>query len=608
MKNTPNYRFPFSAIVGHDDVRLALILNAVAPMIGGVVIRGEKGTAKTTMVRSFAGVLGEAPFVNVPLGATEDRVVGSIDVASVLQSGHIHYRPGLLAQAHGGILYVDEINLLADHLVDSLLDASATGAVTIERDGVSHSAPSRFVLVGTMNPEEGDIRPQLLDRFGLSVAIQASTDPDIRAQIIKRSVDFDSDPEAFLGAWSAADAEISASIAAAAQRLESVRIFDSMLSSIAEFCVAVGVEGMRADLVITRTARAHAAWCGREEVTIEDVEVAARLALPHRRNNDVEPPLDDAPSATTDDSTEESEETLPENTEENNDHTPEAPEKQEPGEAASPHGSGKQSTAPQGDPFTTRLLTLDSLGVESSTPGRRSAAYSRQGANIRAVTGGHGLSLIGTIQAAAERGARIVDAMIDLRPSDIRGSLRRGKEANLIIFVVDTSGSMAAAQRVSSVTGAITSMLTDAYQRRDKVAVITASGSRAHVVLPPTNSIELAHRRMKDIQVGGRTPLAQGLMEAADLLRREHLKEPGRRALLIVLTDGQDTSPAGLHGVSLAAHRITSLGLSGNIVIDCERRGRIRLGLAAHLAESLNGSCIQLDDMNSDNLVGAITA
>ena len=181
MNTTPVPGYPFSAVVGQDQLRLALILTAIAPRIGGVVVRGEKGTAKTTTVRAFSALLGDAPLVNLPIGATEDRVVGSLNVEKILTTGHAEYQPGLLAQADGGVLYVDEVNLLADHLVDALLDAAATGAVTIERDGISHTSSANFVLVGTMNPEEGELRPQLLDRFGLAVDVAASRDVEVRA-------------------------------------------------------------------------------------------------------------------------------------------------------------------------------------------------------------------------------------------------------------------------------------------------------------------------------------------------------------------------------------------------------------------------------------------
>lgn len=276
-------RYPFSAVVGQDELRLALILTAISPRIGGVVIRGEKGTAKTTTVRAFAGLLDGAPLVNLPLGATEDRVVGSLNMETVLTSGRAEYQPGLLAQADGGVLYVDEVNLLADHLVDALLDAAASGRVTIERDGISHSSPANFVLVGTMNPEEGELRPQLLDRFGLAVDVAASDNPEVRVEIIRRRLGFEANPEQFVEKWSAQDAETAERIRAAKQLLGEVELADSILSQIAWLCARTEVDGMRADLVITRTALAHAAWQGRTHITNEDVEVAARLALPHRR-------------------------------------------------------------------------------------------------------------------------------------------------------------------------------------------------------------------------------------------------------------------------------------------------------------------------------------
>lgn len=275
--------YPFSAVVGQDELRLALILTAISPRIGGVVVRGEKGTAKTTTVRAFARLLGEAPLVNLPLGSTEDRVVGSLNMETVLTTGRAEYQPGLLAQADGGVLYVDEVNLLADHLVDALLDAAASGRVSIERDGISHSSPANFVLVGTMNPEEGELRPQLLDRFGLAVDVAASTVPEVRVDIIRRRLAFENNPEQFIAKWAEQDEEISQRISTAKDLLEAVELPDLILNQIAWLCSRMEVDGMRADLVITRTALAHAAWEGRTVVTEDDVETAARLALPHRR-------------------------------------------------------------------------------------------------------------------------------------------------------------------------------------------------------------------------------------------------------------------------------------------------------------------------------------
>lgn len=254
--------YPFSAIVGHDRLRLALLLCAVRPEIGGALIRGEKGTAKSTAVRGLAALLSvatgstETGLVELPLGATEDRVVGSLDLQRVMRDGEHAFSPGLLARAHGGVLYVDEVNLLHDHLVDILLDAAAMGRVHVERDGISHSHEARFVLIGTMNPEEGELRPQLLDRFGLTVDVQASRDIDVRVQVIRRRMAYEADPDAFVARYADADAELAHRIAAARATVDDVVLGDNELRRIAALCAAFDVDGMRADLVVARTAAA----------------------------------------------------------------------------------------------------------------------------------------------------------------------------------------------------------------------------------------------------------------------------------------------------------------------------------------------------------------
>ena len=286
--------YPFSAIVGHDRLRLALLLCAVRPEIGGVLIRGEKGTAKSTAVRGLAKVLAAvdgAALVELPIGATEDRVVGSLDLQKVLRDGEHAFSPGLLARAHGGVLYVDEVNLLHDHLVDVLLDAAAMGRVHVERDGVSHSHDARFVLVGTMNPEEGELRPQLLDRFGLTVDVHASRDVDVRVQVVRQRMAFEADPAGFAERLRRRRHRTGRPHRRRARaRVSSVSLPDSELRRIAALCAAFDVDGMRADLVIARTAVAHAAWRGADAVAEEDIRVAAELALPHRRRRD---PFDD---------------------------------------------------------------------------------------------------------------------------------------------------------------------------------------------------------------------------------------------------------------------------------------------------------------------------
>ncbi len=623
--------FPFSAVVGQDRLRLALILCAVHPGIGGVLVRGEKGTAKSTVVRALAALLpdvehaGErrrARLVELPVGATEDRVVGSIDLERVLRDGERAFQPGLLADAHQGVLYVDEVNLLHDHLVDVLLDAAAMGRVHIERDGVSHSHPAKFVLVGTMNPEEGELRPQLLDRFGLAVDVAASRDVDVRMQVVRRRLDYERDPDTFAARYADEDADLARRIATARAAVDAVELSDTELRRIASVCASFDVEGMRADLVLARTASAHAAWRGADAVTEEDVRVAAELTLPHRRRRDPfdEPGLDpeqlDDAMAKADADVRADEEPEPD---------PDGPGGGEtPAESDAPVGDSKTESAEQNSPdsgggserrvgapgpqFRARLLEVP--GVGDGAPGRRSRSRSGRGRTVRPTTEpGAGLHLVGTLFAAAEhqtaRGR--IGGPMRLAPSDIRGAIREGREGNLVLFVVDASGSMAARDRLSAVTGAVVSLLRDAYQRRDKVAVVTVRGRDAELVLPPTSSVDVAVRRLRAMKTGGRTPLAEGFLRARDVVLRERVRDPRRRSLVVALTDGRATG--GKDAVARAKRAAGMLADTGAaaIVVDCET-GMVRLGLAAELARDLRGDCVRLAELSAQQVAGVVRA
>lgn len=283
---TEPVQFPLAAVVGADDLKLALCLTAIDPKIGGVLIEGPRGMAKSTLARGLADLLGDGPFVTLPLGATEERLVGTLDLDAALGQGQAKFSPGVLAHADGGVLYVDEVNLLPDPLVDLLLDVAASGTNRVERDGISHRHPARFVLIGTMNPEEGELRPQLLDRFGLNVALQGLPAPEARQQIIRRRLAFDSDPHAFCAEWAAPQAQLRERCHGARERLAAIALDDQALAWITERCFAAGVDGLRADLVWLRAARAHAAWRGAGHICEEDVEAVAEFALRHRRNTD----------------------------------------------------------------------------------------------------------------------------------------------------------------------------------------------------------------------------------------------------------------------------------------------------------------------------------
>lgn len=281
--------FPLSAVVGADALKLALCLAAIDPKIGGVLIEGPRGMAKSTLARGVADLLPSGRFVTLPLGASEERVVGSFDLDAALGQGQARFSPGVLAMADGGVLYVDEVNLLPDHLVDLLLDVAASGVNQVERDGISHRHAARFVLIGTMNPEEGELRPQLLDRFGLNVSLDGQVAPERRARIIRLRLAFDTDPEAFRAEWQAEQQALVDRCHGARSRLERIALDDASLTVITECCFAAGVDGLRADLVWLRAARAHAAWRGVDAIETEDIEAVAEFALRHRRRQPSEP-------------------------------------------------------------------------------------------------------------------------------------------------------------------------------------------------------------------------------------------------------------------------------------------------------------------------------
>jgi len=296
MPAMPDSHFPLAAIVGADDLKLALCLAAIDPAIGGVLIEGPRGMAKSTLARGLANLLPSGQFVTLPLGASEERIVGSLDLDAALGEGRAEFSPGLLAKADGGVLYVDEVNLLPDHLVDLLLDAAASGVNHVERDGVSHSHPSRFVLIGTMNSEEGELRPQLLDRFGLNVALDARPQPEQRAEIMRRRLDFDTDPQRFLATWSQEQGALQARCQQARARLGDVPLDEPVLQQISQRCFDAQVDGLRADLVWLRAARAHAAWRGSVRIEAEDIDAVAAFVLRHRQQQATPPSPPQQPS------------------------------------------------------------------------------------------------------------------------------------------------------------------------------------------------------------------------------------------------------------------------------------------------------------------------
>ncbi len=650
--------YPFSAVVGLDDLRLALIVNAVSPAVGGVLVRGEKGTAKSTVVRALAALLPPvevvegcrfscqpsavdpacpdlashgrsseraARLVELPVGASEDRLVGSLDLERALTTGVSAYEPGLLAAAHRGVLYVDEVNLLHDHLVDLLLDAAALGTSYVEREGVSVRHAARFLLVGTMNPEEGELRPQLLDRFGLTVEVAATRDPLERAEVVRRRLAYEADPAGFARSWAAADAELAAQIADARDLLPKVVLGDRALREVTTVCAAFDVDGLRADIVTAKAALALAAWAGRDEVSTDDVRTAARLALPHRRRRT---PFE-APGLDEDQLSEALDSVEPDSPEGPPDPDPDggggpgsaapdpaegsaqgdagdAPVDPEQGDAR--EASAGMRGAPPGETFTPVRLTVPGVNRRGGAAGRRSLSEGGRGrlTGARLPAGRlRSLHLTATLRAAAPhqvaRGR--TGSGVALRTGDLREAVREGREGNLVLFVVDASGSMAARQRMSAVKGAVLSLLTDAYQRRDKVALVSFRGTGADLLLPPTSSVEAAALRLADLPTGGRTPLSAGLLRAADVLRVEAVRDPSRRALVVVVTDGRHTSGPSPEP---AAAQLARTG-AACVVVDCES-GPVRLGMAGALGLHLGGISLRLEELSAEALTSVVKA
>ncbi len=598
--------FPFSAVVGQADAKLALLLAAAEPLLGGVLLRGDKGSAKTTLARGLAALLpGDAPFVELPLGATEDRVIGSVDLSSLLRDGEPVVRPGLLAAAHGGVLYVDEINLLADHLVDVLLDVAVSGVNRIERDGVTHSHPARFVLIGSMNPEEGELRPQLLDRFGLCVEVRASVDRAERALAVRRRLSADD--------TAVADAEFAAADAVLRARLEArarAVVPDDVIDLACSVALEVGAEGLRADLMLCRAAAGHAAWRGATEADADDLRVVAPLVLGHRRRRS---PLD--PPGLSDDELQQA--------------FDEAQRSQDPssdGDATDPHAScdsggptdesRQQDAPPPGggrapavpDAAVTPPV-LRTTGRPGDRAGQRGSAAADRGRFVRAVeptaaqpvTSGNVAVTASAVAASARRrdaGSHSAAPTVD--PTDLRRAVREQRTGNLVVLCVDASGSMGADRRIEQAKGAVLGLLADAYQRRDRVALVTFAGTAATVVLRPTASVEIAKARLADLPTGGPSPIAEGL-DAVQQLLVSGTGDQALSPLVVLLTDGRATGSSDAVARSRAsAARLGAAGVPV-VVVDAES-GPTRLGLAPALATAAGGTCLPLDQLVGGSL------
>jgi magnesium chelatase subunit D len=663
--------YPFSAIVGQEKMTRALILNAVCPSIGGLLIRGEKGTAKSTAVRGLAAILPEieivagCPFncdpdkyeylcaecrkkvkqginlpvmkkkikvVDLPLGATEDRVLGSLDFEHAVKKGETLFTPGLLAAAHRGILYIDEVNLLDDHIVDVILDAAGMGMNIVEREGISCMHRAEFILIGTMNPEEGELRPQLLDRFGMCIQVEGIKDPDERIRLIKRKERFDGNSSDFIAKFQGGQDELSQKIVRAKNRLSLVKISEKMIQLCSRLALDAFAAGHRADIIMRKTAISIASCEKREEVTEKDVNEAADLVLLHRVRMPPSPPQhqpeekeeekkEDPPAPPEEEKEpeegEEKQETRNQQKAEEGKKEKEkdGEEKDEP-DKSNPAGQPLEMVFPVGETFKVKRIQMERDRVLRKGSGRRSRTRSSSKAGryimSRMERKTSDLAIDATIRAAApyQKQRKREGVAIAVEESDIREKIREKRIGNFIVFVVDASGSMGAGKRMIETKGAILSLLLDAYQKRDKIAMIAFKGDHAEVLLPPTGSIELAHKLLEDLPTGGKTPLCHGISLGYQIIQSHFRKDPDTYPLLILISDGKaNVSQYGGKPFAEAmemAEEVKNDARVNTVVVDVEKQGLISFGLSHQLSNRMGAKYFKVEDLKADTLVNAL--
>lgn len=637
--------YPFTAIIGQDLMKLALILNAINPKIGGVLIKGTKGTAKSTAVRALADLLPEidiikdCPFncnphdlkeschecqhkiidkklsiseiesrkmrvINLPINATEDRVVGTIDIKKALEEGSKALEPGILAEANRNILYIDEVNLLSDNVADVLLDSAAMGINIIEREGISIHHPSNFILVGTMNPEEGNLRPQLLDRFGLSVEAKPILDIKKRVKIIKYAEKYHIDPHKFHDEFEEKQKELREKIVNARKILKSVKISNKQLKKIAKLSIKLEIDSHRADITINTTAKTIAAFHGRTEVIEEDIKIAAKFALAHRLRK---LPFEDKSI-----DEEEIERMFKEK------DTTEVDELNK----TDRENKNKEIINMKEEVFgvdsnvsTDKLIDKERILKDMNTSGQRllHPTHDKKGKYI----GGHkpknynfnsssDIAVLETINKAVlepeNKDAHKNGEKLLIKDENIHFKKRIGKSSYLFIFCVDASGSMGANERMKAVKGVIFSLLHSNYIYRDKVSLVIFRGDNAEVFLPPTRSTDLAFKMLKKIPTGGTTPLIKGLIKALEIALEEKRKKTGYLPLIILISDarGNVYYNDAIDDLIKTGEQIFKNQID-MIIIDTES-SEVKLEINKKLSESANAKYYHIDAINQENI------
>ena len=627
--------FPFAAICGMEKAKEAILLTLVNPYAGGLLLSGEKGTGKSTLMRS-ARELVDAPWVEVPISTTEDRLFGSIDAEEAIRSGHKKLLPGLIDEADGGLIYIDDANLLRDDLLSAILNIREAGSYRLERDGISETRNTRFTVLSVMNPESGTLSSSSLDRFGLFCQVDSADDDDTRIEIIRRVLAFEKDGIAFREKWQTETDALKARISQARNTLKTVEVSPAMIQLAAVYTLKAHVAGHRADIYLIEAARAEAALAGRAFVMPKDLEKAAEFVLPHRMRK-AEETQPDTPEQQPDQSQEEppdqEKNQQPEEQQPSSENDFSQPEMPEPPQTDTEDASGNEEQNPDNaqlsNPKGASRERVDAADLKVNLPpmwiepakdrkpkkgsGKRSLTMTdlMQGRYVRAEIPKSKTSDIAfdaTLRAAApyQKARPSNGCAVVIRKDDLRSKVREKRTGNIFLFVVDASGSMGARERMKTVKGVIFKILLDAYQKRDRVGMIAFRKKQAEVLLPVTRSVDFAQKKLATMPTGGKTPLAKGLLKAEDVLDMLYRQDANQDPVVILITDGRATSPLnkGTNPVTDAMEEAKRIGKRGLpvAVIDTES-GFIKLGLAKKLAKEMGASYFQVDKISEDQLL-----
>ena len=612
--------FPFAAVVGQADVKEALLIALVNPKTGGVLVAGEKGSAKSVLVRSLSQLTLSERIVELPLNVTEDQVFGNIDLEQAMISGKKVFSPGLLARAHEQILYIDEINLLRREVLSGILEVTDRGVNAVEREGVSHQHEVRLTLIGSMNPEEGVLTSAILDRFGLFAAVQRETDSATRVEVMRRVLAWERDAAGFAAQYAEETGLLKQRCLTARKLLSQITIDPAMMQLAAQYCAQANSAGHRAELFLLEAARTIAALAARDYLLPADMERAACFVLPHRmrQENATPPPPPPSPEPPENEEPPQDEDAAqnpspPQNEQQDQSDPPDqADDAKEP--PPPDQGEAEERTADIDRQFSAAQMKVDLPQDRHARQGSGKRSLTRtdlkQGRYVRtSLPPGilTDLAFDATLRAAAPfqstrpRGR----CAITIHKADLRQKVREKRIGNVFLFVVDASGSMGARERMRAVKGAIFAMLQDAYQKRDQVAMIAFRRATAEVLLPVTRSIELAQKCLALLPTGGKTPLAEGLDQAMLLLHNLKRREKHVRPVLVLITDGRaNSSPAGQDAVGEAMTVAKKIGAAGfpSVVIDTET-DFISLGVAQKVAAEMGATYYHLAELSDSAVI-----